>query len=184
MADAGLRALRVLVIDDSREMCTIVGTVLAAAGVGHVHYASDGRRALEVMASYSIDVAYVDQEMPGLTGMQLIRAVRAMDTSARFMPIIMLTGHSDLKHLYEARDAGVTESPLQAGDRQGDPRPAERGDHGAAALHDRGDLLRPRPAAHEPGGLCGAAAPRRRPVAQGRRRLIGATLRRAEFGGA
>ncbi len=47
--------------------------------------------------------------MPGLTGMQLIRAVRAMDTSARFMPIIMLTGHSDLKHLYEARDAGVTE---------------------------------------------------------------------------
>jgi two-component system, chemotaxis family, chemotaxis protein CheY len=109
MADAGLRALRVLVIDDSREMCTIVGTVLAAAGVGHVHYASDGRRALEVMASYSIDVAYVDQEMPGLTGMQLIRAVRAMDTSARFMPIIMLTGHSDLKHLYEARDAGVTE---------------------------------------------------------------------------
>jgi two-component system, chemotaxis family, chemotaxis protein CheY len=109
MADAGLRALRVLVIDDSREMCTIVGTVLSAAGVGHVHYASDGRRGLDVMAAYSIDVAYVDHEMPVINGMAFIRAVRAMDTSARYMPLIMLTGHSDVKHLCEARDAGVTE---------------------------------------------------------------------------
>jgi two-component system chemotaxis response regulator CheY len=109
MPDAGLRALRVLVLDDSREMCMIVGTVLAAAGVGHLHYASDGRRGLEVMAAYSIDVAYVDHEMPVLNGIAFIRAVRAMESAARYMPLIMLTGHSDLPHLYEARDAGVTE---------------------------------------------------------------------------
>ncbi|HLK23495.1 MAG TPA: response regulator [Caulobacteraceae bacterium] len=109
MAELGLSALRVLVIDDSREMCTIVGTVLTAAGVGHVHFANDGRRAIEVMASFEIDVAYVDQEMPAMTGMDFISAVRSMDSKARYMPIIMLTGHSDLKHLNEARDRGVTE---------------------------------------------------------------------------
>jgi two-component system chemotaxis response regulator CheY len=106
---AGLSALRVLVIDDSREMCTIVGTVLAAAGVGHLHYAQDGRRGLEVMANYSVDVAYVDHEMPGMNGLEFIRAVRGMQSEARYLPIIMLTGHSDVKHLNDARDIGVTE---------------------------------------------------------------------------
>ncbi len=109
MAEQGLRALRVLVVDDSREMCTIVGTVLSAAGVGHLHFAQDGRRALEVMAAFDVDVAYVDQEMPGMTGMEFTAAVRAMESEKRYMPIIMLTGHADLKHLFEARDAGVTE---------------------------------------------------------------------------
>jgi two-component system, chemotaxis family, chemotaxis protein CheY len=105
----GLSALRILVIDDSREMCTIVGTVLSAAGVGHLHYAPHGRRAIEVMAEYSIDVAYVDQEMPVMNGLDFIRAVRAMNSSTRYMPIIMLTGHSDVGHLNAARDSGVTE---------------------------------------------------------------------------
>jgi|SRR5579872_725776 DNA-binding response OmpR family regulator len=109
MANAGLGALRILVIDDSREMCTIVGTVLSAAGVGHLHYAQDGRRGLEVMASYSVDAAYVDHEMPGMNGLEFIRAVRSMEGSVRYMPIIMLTGHSDEKHLNQARDIGVTE---------------------------------------------------------------------------
>jgi two-component system, chemotaxis family, chemotaxis protein CheY len=105
----GLSALRILVIDDSREMCTIVGTVLAAAGVGHLHYASDGRRGLEVMSQYSIDLAYVDHEMPVMNGLEFISAVRAMDSAARYMPIIMLTGHSDIPRLNAARDRGVTE---------------------------------------------------------------------------
>jgi two-component system chemotaxis response regulator CheY len=109
MAAPGLGALRILVIDDSREMCTIVGTVLSAAGVGHIHYAQDGRRALEVMEAFAVDVAYVDQEMPVMNGMQFITAVRKMESSARYMPLIMLTGHSDVRHLYDARDRGVTE---------------------------------------------------------------------------
>jgi two-component system, chemotaxis family, chemotaxis protein CheY len=107
--EVGLAALRILVLDDSREMCTIVGTVLAAAGVGHLHYAQHGRRGLEVMSEYSIDVAYVDHEMPGMNGLEFVSAVRAMDSSVRYLPIIMLTGHSDLGHINAARDRGVTE---------------------------------------------------------------------------
>jgi two-component system chemotaxis response regulator CheY len=105
----GLQALRILVIDDSREMCTIIGTVLAAAGVGHLHYAQNGRLGLEIMRAYSIDVAYVDQEMPVMSGLAFIKAVRKIDGPERFMPIIMLTGHSDVPHISAARDTGVTE---------------------------------------------------------------------------
>ena len=87
----------------------LIGTVLSAAGVGHLHYASDGRRGLEVMTQYSIDLAYVDHEMPVMNGLEFISAVRAMDSSDRYMPIIMLTGHSDIPRLNAARDSGVTE---------------------------------------------------------------------------
>jgi two-component system, chemotaxis family, chemotaxis protein CheY len=106
---AGLKALRVLVVDDSHEMCTIVGTVLSAAGVGHVHHAQNGRQGLELVQSYPIDVAYVDQEMPALSGLDFILAVRRLIGPERFMPIVMLTGHSDERHVNAARDNGVTE---------------------------------------------------------------------------
>jgi DNA-binding response OmpR family regulator len=105
----GLAALRLLVIDDNKQMCTIVGTVLSAAGVRHLHYAQDGRRGLELVEAFDIDVAYVDQEMPAMNGLEFIAKVRAMDTQARYMPIIMLTGHSDRARLDAARDHGVTE---------------------------------------------------------------------------
>ena len=105
----GLAALRILVVDDSREMCSIVGTVLTAAGVGQVHYAQNGKRGLEVVAEFPIDVAYVDQEMPVMNGLDFVAAIRAEQSTERYMPIIMLTGHSDLRHINAARDRGVTE---------------------------------------------------------------------------
>jgi two-component system chemotaxis response regulator CheY len=105
----GLAALRVLVIDDSREMCAIVGTVLAAAGVGHLHYAANGRRGLDVIADFPIDLAFVDHEMPVMNGLDFISVIRSVDSAVRYMPLIMLTGHSDLSHINAARDRGVTE---------------------------------------------------------------------------
>jgi two-component system chemotaxis response regulator CheY len=105
----GLAALRVLVIDDSREMCAIVGTVLAAAGVGHLHYAANGRRGLDVISEFPVDVAFVDHEMPVMNGLDFISVIRAVDSAVRYMPLIMLTGHSDLSHINAARERGVTE---------------------------------------------------------------------------
>lgn len=106
---AGLGALRVLVVDDNKQMRTIIGTVLSAAGVRHLHYAPDARDALQVMKHLPVDVAYVDHEMPGLSGVELVRKIRAMEGPEQFMPLIMLTGHSDVRRLNEARDAGVNE---------------------------------------------------------------------------
>ena len=49
--------LQVLVVDDSAQMRTIIGTILAAVGIRNLHYAGDGRQGLEVMARISIDIA-------------------------------------------------------------------------------------------------------------------------------
>jgi CheY-like chemotaxis protein len=106
---AGLATLDLLVVDDNAQMRTIIGTVLAGAGVRRLHYAPDGRRGLETLKHRSIDVIFVDFEMPVMNGLQFLRAVRALSSDHRFAPIIMLTGHSDLKRITAARDCGVNE---------------------------------------------------------------------------
>ena len=105
----GLRALSILVVDDNQQMRTIIGTVLAAAGVGRIYYAADGRAGLESLARYEIDVVYADYEMPTMNGLDFIARVRAQGGAARLTPIIMLTGHSDMLRLSAARDRGVNE---------------------------------------------------------------------------
>lgn len=105
----GLGALKLLVVDDNPQMRTIIGTVLTGAGIRRLHYAPDGRRGLEALTKEEFDVVYVDYEMPVMNGLQFIAAVRALKTPVRFIPIIMLTGHSDLPRLNGARDRGVNE---------------------------------------------------------------------------
>ena len=105
----GLGALRILVVDDNEQMRTIIGTVLAAAGVGRLFYATDGRHGLDQLMHDPVDVAYVDYEMPTMNGLDFISRVRALPGEARYLPIIMLTGHSDLPRLNAARDRGVNE---------------------------------------------------------------------------
>ena len=106
---SGLAALRVLVVDDSAQMRTIIGTVLAAVGIRNLHYAGDGRQGLDVISRVSIDLVYVDYEMPVMNGLDFISRVRSLDSRDQYMPIIMVTGHSDLLRLNTARDRGVTE---------------------------------------------------------------------------
>ncbi len=105
----GLAALDLLVVDDNEQMRRIIGTVLAAAGVRRLHYAPDGQQGLDLVKQTAIDVTFVDYEMPVMDGLDFLSAVRGLTTSDRFMPMIMLTGHGDLKRILAARDRGVTE---------------------------------------------------------------------------
>ena len=105
----GLKSLRVLVVDDNEQMRIIIGAVLSAVGVGRLFYAGNGREALETLHREQIDLAFVDYEMPVMNGLDFISRVRASGGEMRFLPIIMLTGHSDMLRLNAARDRGVNE---------------------------------------------------------------------------
>lgn len=104
-----LRSLRVLIVDDNSQMRTILGSVLNGAGVAHIHYAPTGAEGLKAVMSTPIDVAYVDYDMPGVNGLEFISEVRGSERDFRMLPIIMVTGHSDMARLTAARDRGVTE---------------------------------------------------------------------------
>jgi two-component system chemotaxis response regulator CheY len=107
---ASLANLRVLVVDDNRNMRTIVMALLKALGIEHLRAAQDGGQALMVLDDWNADLAIVDFRMDPMDGVEFTRKVRSDPESPNpYLPIIMLTGYADKVRVLEARDAGITE---------------------------------------------------------------------------
>ncbi len=114
----GLESLRVLLADDNQHMRAIVTTVLTGVGVKQVREVRDGAEGLDDLREWPADLAIVDFQMFPLDGVEFTRMVRQTpDSRNPYLPIIMMTGHSERYRVMEARDAGVTEfvaKPLTA----------------------------------------------------------------------
>ena len=110
--------LRFVVIDDNAHMRRIVRTLLHSFGAREVHEAEDGATGLEAFTHHMPDIVITDWAMPIFDGLELTQMIRQPGANANpFVPIIMLTGHSEKKRVVAARDAGVTEflaKPLSA----------------------------------------------------------------------
>ena len=107
---AALEALQVLLVDDNQHMRTIAAAILKSAGIRRIHEVDDGAEALKALGQLPVDLAIVDFNMFPLDGVEFTRMVRNSPDSANpYLPIIMMTGHSERKRVQEARDAGVTE---------------------------------------------------------------------------
>lgn len=108
----GLRfdKLRVLVVDDNQHMRKLVVAVLMAFGIRDIFESPDGEHAWSHLVDTNPDVIIVDWQMTGMTGLEFARLVRNSPRSFNvFVPIIMLTGHTHLDKVRQARDAGVNE---------------------------------------------------------------------------
>src|SRR5215204_5898091 len=102
--------LRFLVIDDNAHMRRILRTLLHGFGTREVYEAEDGAAGLEAFTHYSPDIVITDWAMPIFDGLELTRMIRQPNANANpYVPIIMLTGHSEKKRVVAARDTGVTE---------------------------------------------------------------------------
>ena len=71
-----------------------------------VHTATSGAAALQIMQSTQIDVVVSDQRMPGMTGIELLRHVRA-DEKLKHLPVLMVTAEAKREQIIEAAQAGV-----------------------------------------------------------------------------
>lgn len=102
--------LSILIVDDSTFTREMVETVLRALGVRQVHQAADAAAGFVELRTHPIDIAFVDWVMDPLDGLDFTRLVRdAKDSPNPFLPIIMLTGHTELWRVEQARDVGVNE---------------------------------------------------------------------------
>jgi len=102
--------LNILLVDDNQHMRSITSAILQSAGIRKVREASDGAAALDALRDHPIDLVIVDFNMFPLDGVEFTRLVRNSPDSANpYLPIIMMTGHSEKHRVVEARDAGVTE---------------------------------------------------------------------------
>lgn len=105
-----LKSLNVLLVDDNQNMRAIASAVLHSADIRNVYEAAEGATAFDLLRRHAIDLAIVDFNMFPLDGVEFTRLVRTSpDSPNPFLPIIMMTGHSERSRVYEARDAGVTE---------------------------------------------------------------------------
>ncbi len=109
-AQSNLDRLNVLVLDDDRNMRTLIETILFELGVRNIRQAHDVKQAFGDLRYFHVDIVITDWKMEPLNGLDFVRMVRSGDDSPNpYVPIIMLTGHTELHRVCEARDAGVNE---------------------------------------------------------------------------
>lgn len=102
--------LNALIADDNRHMRRVVADVLHGFGFRNVIECDDGSDAFAEMRAAAIDLVICDWIMEPLDGYDFTRLVRtAADSPNPFVPIIMLTGQTELYRVTQARDAGITE---------------------------------------------------------------------------
>jgi CheY-like chemotaxis protein len=102
--------LKILVVDDNQHMRKLVVTILQAFGAIQIFEAPNGERAWAQLREINPDVVLLDWQMDGMSGVEFAHLVRTSPQSPNpFLPIIMLTGHTHVDHVRQARDAGVNE---------------------------------------------------------------------------
>jgi diguanylate cyclase (GGDEF)-like protein len=97
----------VLVVDDDPGARLLVGSALEVAGF-KVFTAADGRSALSEFHSHPADCVVLDVVMPGMSGFDVCRALRALPAS-RHVPILMQTSLDDMESVHRAYNAGATD---------------------------------------------------------------------------
>jgi CheY-like chemotaxis protein len=104
---ADLANLRVLVVDDSREICRIVSTVLQPV-VKELRTCEEPNLALKIYRDWRPDLVIVDFEMGAMTGADFTKRLRNLEAKVgRRTAVLMMTAHTDKRRVLEARDAGV-----------------------------------------------------------------------------
>jgi CheY-like chemotaxis protein len=101
--------VHVLVVDDNRQMRLLVRCLLRAGGLLNVTEAETALDAFESMRSRQVDLVIVDWMMQPVDGLTFTRMMRWDSASPNpYMPILMLTAHTEATRVAAARDAGVT----------------------------------------------------------------------------
>ena len=120
MVSYNLENLKILLVEDNGHWQKIVRTLFIAISAKNVRVVGDCQSALMFLAEEPPDIVICDWMMSEMSGIELVRRLRDEKHSPNpFIPIIMLTAHTERHRILEARDAGVTEvltKPVSAKD--------------------------------------------------------------------
>lgn len=98
--------MKILIVDDFSTMRRIVKNLLRDLGFTNTSEADDGLTALPMLQSGKYDFLVTDWNMPGMQGIDLLKAVRA-DANLASLPVLMVTAESKKEQIVEAAQAGV-----------------------------------------------------------------------------
>jgi two-component system chemotaxis response regulator CheY len=98
--------MKILIVDDFSTMRRIIKNLLRDLGFSNTHEADDGSTALPMLKGGDFDFLVTDWNMPGMQGIDLLKAVRA-DAKLASLPVLMVTAESKRDQIVEAAQAGV-----------------------------------------------------------------------------
>ena len=98
--------MNILVVDDFSTMRRIVKNLLVEIGFSNIEEADDGKTALPILENGGIDFLVTDWNMPGMAGIDLLKAVRA-NPALSSLPVLMVTAEAKREQIMEAAEAGV-----------------------------------------------------------------------------
>lgn len=100
--------LKVLVVDDSKNMQKLLHTILNALGVQHIECVCTGDEAMAELRRFEADLVICDWNMSPVDGLTFCKELRSGPNSPNpYVPIIMLTGHTETERVLESREAGI-----------------------------------------------------------------------------
>ncbi len=100
-------SIKVLVVDDFATMRRILKNILKQLGFKNLVEADDGTTAWDVIETQEIDLVMADWNMPKMTGLELLKKVRASEKYAK-VPFLMVTAEAQKQNVIEAVQAGVS----------------------------------------------------------------------------
>ena len=98
--------MRILVVDDFATMRRIISNVLRQLGFENLVEAEDGSSALQILERDQIDFVVTDWNMPEMSGLDLLKAIRAKADKGN-MPVLMVTAEALQENIIAAARAGV-----------------------------------------------------------------------------
>lgn len=102
--------IKVLIVEDNQPMLELAKSILKTFGIEHVHTAKDGEAGFKIYRQEVPDLVIADWMMKPMDGISLTRRIRNDPSSPnQFVPVILMTGFSEKRRVFQARDAGVTE---------------------------------------------------------------------------
>ena len=107
--------MKILVVDDDPTCRAVVAIRLKGLGGIEVTQAADGDEAWALLKHNHYDGAIVDWQMPGKSGLEIVRAIR---TAGIAIPLLMVTGESERDRVIEAIHAGITDYLIKPFDTQ------------------------------------------------------------------
>jgi two-component system chemotaxis response regulator CheY len=98
--------MKILIVDDFSTMRRIIKNLLRDLGFNNTAEADDGKTALPMLKTGEFQFLVTDWNMPGMQGIDLLKAVRA-DDAIKTLPVLMVTAEQKREQIVAAAEAGV-----------------------------------------------------------------------------
>ena len=98
--------MKILIVDDFSTMRRIIKNLLRDLGFNNTHEADDGLTALPMLKNTEFDFVVTDWNMPGMQGIDLLKAIRA-DDKLKHLPVLMVTAEARKEDIVAAAQGGA-----------------------------------------------------------------------------